>query len=71
MKQLVKIWYDKEGDFLEILFSEAAGYMRESSEEGIMERVDKDGKIIGVSFMDVSKTAADHPLYKEFVLRAA
>ena len=69
--QVVKIWYDKEGDFLEILFSDKAGYMRSSADEGIMERVDEEGKVIGISFMEVSKSAADHPLYKEFVLRAA
>ena len=28
MATTVKIWYDKEGDFLEVLFSEKAGYMR-------------------------------------------
>ncbi len=30
MGKEVKIWYDKEGDYLEVLFEKKAGYLREN-----------------------------------------
>jgi hypothetical protein len=29
MAQKIKVWYDPEGDFLEVLFSDKPGYMRQ------------------------------------------
>ena len=54
MAQHVKIWYDREGDFLEVLFSEAPGYMRETGNDAVMERVDASGNLLGFSVMNVS-----------------
>jgi hypothetical protein len=39
MASTVKIWYDKEGNFLEVTFSDKPGYMRETDNDAIMERV--------------------------------
>jgi hypothetical protein len=39
MAQTVKVWYDTEGDFLEVLFSDKPGYMRET--DAVMARVDE------------------------------
>ena len=47
MAQQVKIWYDPEGDFLEVLFSDKAGYMQETNNDAVMERVDDEGNILG------------------------
>lgn len=43
----VKVWYDAEGDFLEVLFSDASGYQRETNHDAVMERVDAEGNVIG------------------------
>ena len=45
MAQSVKIWFDKEGDFLEVLFSDRPGYMRETANDAVMERVDESGRL--------------------------
>ena len=61
----VKIWYDREGDFLEVIFSEAPGYMRETANDAVMERVDREGKVIGFTVMRVSRVADKSPLVAE------
>ena len=51
----VSIWYDKEADFLEVIFKKRKGFFRETKYDNIMERVDARGKVIGFSIMNVSK----------------
>ncbi|AFY84642.1 DUF2283 domain-containing protein [Oscillatoria acuminata] len=53
-KGQVKIWYDQDADFLEVIFSETPGFMREPDDDSIMERIDEAGNIIGFSVMNVS-----------------
>jgi len=65
MAQKIKIWYDREGDFLEVLFSDKAGYMRETDHDAIMEHVDENGNILGFSIMLVSQLTYDKPLMAE------
>lgn len=55
MAQKIKIWYDAEGDFIEVLFSDKAGYMRETDNDAVMERVDGEGNILGFSVMRLSQ----------------
>ena len=50
----VKIWYDKEGDFLEVMFDQRAGFFRETSNPHVMEKVDEKGNVLGFSVMKVS-----------------
>jgi len=50
----VKIWYDAEGDYLEVIFEEKAGYFRETSNDQVMEKVDEEGNILGFSVLKVS-----------------
>ena len=57
----VKIWYDSEGDFLEVMFEKKEGYFRETSCDQVMEKVDRDGKVIGFSILKVS-ALKEHPL---------
>ena len=57
MAQQVKIWFDAEGDFLEVRFSDKSGFMRETKNDAVMERVDADGNILGFSIMQVSRLA--------------
>lgn len=62
MAQNVKVWFDKEGDYLEVRFSDDAGYLRETSHDAVMERVDANGHVLGFTVMAVSKFDKDHPL---------
>jgi uncharacterized protein YuzE len=50
----VKIWYDKEGDYLEVMFEQRAGFFRETANPHVMEKVDESGKVLGFSIMKVS-----------------
>lgn len=54
MGKEIKIWYDKEGDFLEVLFERKKGYFRETENDAVMEKVDEEGNIIGFSILKVS-----------------
>ena len=67
MAQRVKVWFDAEGDFLEVLFSDKPGFMRETKDDRVMERVDAEGNILGFSVMRVSELRKEHPLVAELV----
>ena len=54
MGEEVKIWYDKEGDFLEVLFDQKAGFFQETGNDAVMKKVDQEGNVIGFSIMKVS-----------------
>ncbi|GAB6274432.1 MAG: hypothetical protein STSR0004_12950 [Peptococcaceae bacterium] len=54
MEKKVKIWYDKERDYLEVLFEGKAGYFKETENDAVMEKVDEEGNIIGFSILKVS-----------------
>jgi hypothetical protein len=62
MPQTIKVWFDAEGDFLEVLFSDKPGFMRETDNDAVMERVDKEGNILGFSIMQVSRCSKETPL---------
>ena len=51
MAQQIKVWYDPEGDFLEVLFSDKAGYMKETNNDAVMERVDEQGNVLGFTVL--------------------
>lgn len=57
----VKIWYDKEGDYLEVMFERRAGFYRETANPHVMEKVDEKGNVLGFSVMKVS-ALRDQPL---------
>jgi len=50
---MMRIWYDQEGDFLEITFHDAAGYMRETGGD-VYERVDEQGNLLGYALLNFS-----------------
>lgn len=50
----LRIWYDKEGDFLEVTFEQRAGYFRQTANPHVMEKVDDEGNVLGFSVMRVS-----------------
>src|SRR5439155_698035 len=43
MAEKVRVWFDAEGDYLEVRFSDSAGFEKETKHDAVMERVDKDG----------------------------
>lgn len=61
VKKVIKLWYDPEGDFLEVLFERKEGFFRETSSDQVMEKVDRDGNILGFSILKVSALHG-HPL---------
>lgn len=50
----VKLWYDPEGDYMEVVFERKEGYFRETEDDRVMEKVDVDGNVLGFSIMKVS-----------------
>jgi uncharacterized protein YuzE len=62
MADKVRLWFDAEADYLEVRFPDAAGYMKETKYDALMERVDANGHVIGFSVMGVSRFKKDKPL---------
>lgn len=62
MGEEIKIWYDQEGDYLEVLFEHKAGYFRETEHDAVMERVDSEGNLLGFSILKVSTLRGQQPL---------
>ncbi len=58
----IKVWYDKEGDFLEVIFERKRGFFRETKNDAIMEKVDEKGNILGFSILKVSSLSNRKPL---------
>ena len=58
----LKIWFDKEGDFLEVVFSDQLGYMEETENDAVMKRVDDKGTVLGFSVLGVSQLQKESPL---------
>jgi uncharacterized protein YuzE len=67
MAQQIKVWYDPEGDFIEVLFSDKAGYMKETNNDAVMERVDEQGNILGFTVMGVSRLTKGKPLVADLI----
>ena len=53
-RKVVKVWYDPEGDFLEVIFQHAEGYFKETEDDRVMEKVDGKGNLLGFSILGVS-----------------
>jgi uncharacterized protein YuzE len=56
MEKEIKIWYDKEADFLEVIFEKQTGYFKETENDAVMEKVDDKGNILGFSIQKVSNS---------------
>lgn len=50
----VKVWYDPEYDFKEVIFRQKEGYFRETRTDQVMEKIDMEGNVIGFSILKVS-----------------
>jgi hypothetical protein len=67
MADKVKVWFDAKADYLEVRFSDAAGHMQATRHDAVLERVDKDGQVIGFSILGVSRFKKDKPLETDLV----
>ncbi|HET6401765.1 MAG TPA: DUF2283 domain-containing protein [Candidatus Kapabacteria bacterium] len=62
-KKEITVWYDREGDYLEVVFDDDSQCtFRNTDNDAVMEMVNDDGKIIGFSIMAVSKLSAEKPI---------
>ncbi len=50
----LSVWFDEEGDFLEISSGRKKGFFRDLG-SGVFERVDEKGKTIGFALLNVTK----------------
>ena len=62
MGEEIKVWYDKEGDYLEVLFERKEGYFKETDNDAVMEKIDNEGNVIGFSILKVSALKEQKPL---------
>ncbi len=51
----VKIWFDSKADFLEVIFSDAPGFLLEAENDAVMERVDLEGYALPTSPKSLAK----------------
>jgi uncharacterized protein YuzE len=54
----IKLWYDREGDYLEVLFEDSPASMEEIAED-VLERRTTDGRVVGFSIFNFSKHDRD------------
>ena len=54
-KQHVAVWYDREGDFLEVMLEQKECHFRETAHDQVMEKVDENGAILGFHVLKVSR----------------
>ena len=52
--KMVKMWFDAEADFLEVIFEQKGGYFRATDNDLVMQKVDSEGNVIGFSVLRVS-----------------
>jgi uncharacterized protein YuzE len=50
----LKIWYDPEADYLEVISKQGPGTFRETASDRVMEKVDDQGNILGFSVLEIS-----------------
>ena len=62
MAEEITVWYDKEGDFLEVLFERTKGFFKETANDAVMEKVSLDGRVVGFSILKVSQMKDQQPL---------
>ncbi|HMM29611.1 MAG TPA: DUF2283 domain-containing protein [Aggregatilineaceae bacterium] len=54
----LKVWYDQEADFLEVIFEDAPAVLDEIGDD-IFERRTPDGRVVGFAVLNFSKHDRD------------
>lgn len=70
VKRQVSVWYDPEGDYLEVLFDRGDGYFRPTPDDRVMEKVDARGAVLGFSILGLRTMKGNAPLQFAFTDRA-
>ena len=63
----VSVWYDDEGDMLEVLWAFREGYFTPTDDERILKRLDDDGEVIGFLIHEVSTLKRPSPIEFDLV----
>ncbi len=50
----IKVWFDREADYLEVIFDQREGCFQKTADERVMEKVDAQGNVLGFSILGVS-----------------
>jgi hypothetical protein len=66
-RRKIRVWFDAEGDYLEVQFRDAPGFMRPTTHDAVMERVDEQGHMLGFSVLGISRFKKGHPLEAELM----
>lgn len=62
MGDVVKVWFDQEADYLEVLFETREGYFEETDNDAVMRKVDSEGNVLGFSILKVSALETKSPV---------
>ena len=62
MKNEIEIYYDREGNYLEIIFEKKEGFFQETEEDNVMKKVDKEGNLLALSVLNAVSTQTIPPL---------
>ena len=54
----VKVWYDREGDYLEVIFEDATATLEEVATD-VFERRTPDGRVVGFAVLNFSRHDRD------------
>lgn len=57
----LNVWYDPEGDHLEIVFDQKAGYFEDTALENVMRKRDAEGNLLAISIFNLSSFAGTRP----------
>ncbi len=58
----VSVWYDHEGDMLEVLWAFREGYFTPTDDDRILKRLDDDGEVIGFLIHEMSTLKQPSPV---------
>ena len=62
-KKEIKVWYDTEGDYLEVVFDDdKVSVFRDTDNDAVMEMLDDEGNVVGFSIMALSKLSKNEPV---------
>ena len=62
MEKEITIWDDQEADYLEVLFERKPGYFKETDNNAVMKKVDRQGNVVGFSVLNISVLKKQEPL---------
>jgi hypothetical protein len=57
----LNVWFDPEGDHLEIVFDQKAGYFEDTSLENVMRKRDPEGNLLAISIFNLSSFGGTRP----------